>query len=190
MNGHEIIRIDSIKWWMTTLTNGSRHPVPLCPDHDLRLTPIRPRVYNSVQRGYVNGYSEDAVELKCAEGPHKIAIPRTFSDEKQYVVDRVDAEVFKGMKVLNLDDEATPIAKDKIKSKNGKHFLTSQLMESKRGLQAVIYAGKKGSPAKTQILITPEEKRLAFDQKDLHPTEVFLKIEATFDDGSKHSIEK
>jgi hypothetical protein len=190
MDGHDIIRIDSIKWWMTKLTNGGRLPVPLCPEHDLRLTAIKPRVYNSTRRGYIDGYSEDAVSLKCAEGPHEISIPRIFSDEQQYVIDRVDAKVFKGMKILNLDDEATPIAKDKIKSKDGKYFVTSQLMDSKRGLQAVIYAGEKGSPAKTQIFISPEEKRLAFDHKDLHPTDVFLKIEATFDDGSKHSIEK
>ncbi|MEO6761250.1 MAG: hypothetical protein ABI220_02625 [Candidatus Saccharimonadales bacterium] len=138
----------------------------------------------------VEGHLEYATSLKCAEGPHELPIPRTFIEEKQYVIDRVDAKVFKGMKVLNLDDEATPIAKDKIKSKDDKYFVTSQLMESKRGLQAVIYAGQKGSPAKTQIFISPEEKRLTFDHKDLHPSDVFLKIEATFDDGSKQSITK
>jgi hypothetical protein len=175
---------------MTKTTVGIRLPVPLCPDHDLRLTPITPQVYNSRLRRNVDGYSENAISLKCAEGPHNVSIPRVFSEEKQYVIDRVDAKVFKGMKVLNLDDEATPIAKDKITSEDDKYFVTTQLMESKRGLQAVIYAGEKGSPVKTQIFINPKEKRLTFDHKDLHPSEVFLKIEATFDDGSKQSIEK
>jgi hypothetical protein len=76
------------------------------------------------------------------------------------------------MKVLNLDDEAMPVAKEKVTSKDGKYFITAQLMESKRGLQAVIYAGEKGSAKKTQIFIEPEVKRLAFDQKDLNPSEV------------------
>ncbi len=49
---------------------------------------------------------------------------------------------------------------------------------------------KKGEKKKTQIFVEPDIKRLAFDQKDLHPTDVFTKLEATFSDGTKASQKK
>lgn len=184
----QIIRIDGIKWWITTSKTGIRTPTPLCPDHDLRMRPITPRVY---RRGtYTDGYEGNALELKCAEGPHEITLPRKFNEEKLYVIDRIDAKVFKGMKVVDLDGELTPIAKGKLKSEDGRYFVTSQLMQSKRGLQLVVYAGEKGSDEKTQIFVEPKIKRLAFDQKDLNPTDVFAEIKATFADGSSHKLKE
>ena len=182
----QIIRIDGIKWFVTN-SQGIRTPTPLCPDHDLRMRPIPPRVYRN--REYRDGYSGDALKLKCAEGPHEVILPRKFDEEKLYVIDRIDAKAFKGMKVVDLDGELTPIAKEKLKSEDGKYFVTSQLMESKRGLQLVVYAGKKGSSEKTQIFVEPQIKRVAFDQKDLHPTNVFAELKATFSDGSSHTLE-
>lgn len=49
---------------------------------------------------------------------------------------------------------------------------------------------KKGVKEKTQIFVEPKIKRLAFDQKDLHPTDIFTKLEATFSDGTKASQTK
>jgi hypothetical protein len=190
MAAQEIVRIDGLKWWVTQSASGGRVPVPLCPEHDLRLTPILERIYSSYHRKYVNDSSNNSISLECAEGPHTLKMPRKYEAEKKYVIDRIDAKVFKGMKTINLDDEAVPIAKEKVKSEDGKFFVTTQLMESKRGLQVVIYAGEKGKTQKTQIFVEPEVKRLAFDHKDLHPTDVFLKVEATFGDGTKQSMEK
>lgn len=189
MSELQIVRIDKVKWWITTSTTNNRLPVPLCPDHDLRMKAVPPRLRHSAGR-YYDGSREDGMKLMCAEGPHFFELERKFSEQKKYVLDRIDAIVFKNVKVLNLDDEALPIAKEKAQTKDGNFYLTSQIMESKRGKQVVIYAGEKGSPAKSQIFISPDEKRLSFDHKDLHPSEVFLKIEATFDDGSKQSLKK
>lgn len=94
------------------------------------------------------------------------------------------------MKVLNLDDEAIPLAESKISSKDDKFFVTAILTESKVGKRLVVYAGEKGRKEKSQIFIEPEIKRLAFDQKDMHPTEVFLELTGTFDDGSSVTINK
>lgn len=181
----EIIRIDGIKWWVTD-SKGVRTPTPLCPDHDLRARPVPPQVYRN--GSYTDGSLGNALKLKCAEGPHEITLPRKFYEEQLYVIDRIDAKTFKGMKIVDLDGELTPIAKEKIKSKDGKYFVTSQLMQSKRGLQLVVYAGEKGSSKKTQVFVEPEIKRLAFDQKDLNPTEVFAAVKAIFIDGSSHEM--
>jgi len=176
------VRIDGIVWRIWVDNKNIRQVQPLCPIHSLRLRPVP---YTSAYK-----WGESARTLKCEDCDDLHKIPRIYSSEKIYVIDRVDAKVFKGMKVLNLDDEAMPIAKEKAVSKNGKYFITTQLMESKRGIQAVIYAGEKGSSKKTQIFVEPEVKRLAFDQKDLNPSDVFLKVTATFADGTSHSMEQ
>ena len=92
------------------------------------------------------------------------------------------------MKFINLDDEAIPIAESKVSSKDNKYFVTAILTESKVGQRLVIYAGEKGKNEKTQIFIEPEIKRLAFDQNDTHPSDVFVVVEGTFKDGTKMSI--
>lgn len=179
----KIFRIDGIKWWITWITKtstGGRRPVPLCPVHDLRMTPVRP----------YKGFFENATSLKCAEGPHSIKIPRNFGDEKRYVLNRIDAKIFKNMEVINLDDEAVPIAESKVRSEDNKHFVISRLMESKRGLQLVLYAGEKGKHEKTQIFVEPEMRRMDFDRNNLHPSDVFLEVKAKYKDGSSHKIKK
>lgn len=185
----QIVRVDSIKWWITKNTAGDRLAVPLCPDHDLRMsTRAEGRVFKNGRTR--DRYWNEALKLECAEGPHFFDIPREYEKEQKYVYDRIDAQIFKGMKVVDLDGELTPIAKEKLKSEDGKYFVTSQLMQSKRGLQLVVYAGEKGSGEKTQIFVEPKVKRVAFDQKDLNPTDVFTEVKATFTDGSTHTLEK
>jgi len=128
--------------------------------------------------------------LSCSECSEYHKLPRQYNDEKRYVIDKIDSKVFKGMKVLNIDNEAVPLVEKKVSSEDGKYFVTALLTESKVGLRLVIYAGEKGKKEKTQIFVEEEIKRLAFDQNDLHPTDVFTKIEATFKDNSKASINK
>ena len=181
---NQYITIDKIKWWVSTGMNGVRYSQPLCPIHDLRLRPIK----DLYSRDY--NYMSNSHSLKCEDCGKLHIIPRKLSSEQQYVIDKVDAKVFKSMKFINLDNEAIPIAEDKKSSKDGKYFVTALLTESKTGKRLVVYAGERGKKEKTQIFVEPEIKRLSFDQKDLHPTEVFTKLEATFSDGVKHTLEK
>lgn len=175
----DILRVDKIKWWIHSV-GSSRIPQPLCPIHDLRLNPIRP----------YSGFINEATSLRCEDCNNPYPIPRSWEKEKQYVLDRIDAKIFKSMKVLNLDDEAIPLAEAKIKTKDGKFFVVANLNESKTGKRLVVYAGENGKPNKTQIFIEPEIRRLSFDQKDLHPMDVFTKLEATFSDNTKGIIKR
>jgi len=180
-NSQQKIKIDNILWWVYTTAQNNRIPQPLCPIHHLRLEPIR-QPYQD--------YADESNLLKCedCESPYKI--PRNFAKEKIYVIDKVDAKIFKGMKLINLDDESIPLAEKKVSSEDNKYFVNALLTKSKVGLRVVIYAGEKGKKEKTQIFVEPEIKRLSFDQKDLHPSDVFTKVEAIFKDKTKTSINK
>ena len=181
MNEQQYVIIDKIKWWIFTTTAGVRATQPICPTHNIRLYPAK--IYDGE-------YLDETKHLKCAECPKTHLIPRQLKHERLYVLDKVDSKIFKSMKFINIDDEAVPLAEDKKSSKDNKYFVTAILIESKIGKRVVVYAGEKGKSEKTQIFIEPEIRRLAFDQKDLHPTDIFVKLEATFVDNTKSIMEK
>jgi hypothetical protein len=166
------IILDGAKWYIERL----RNPIPLCPKHYLRLSLVRNESHKCI--------------LKCAECEKQYTFQREFNEQKQYVLNKLDSKKLQKLKFINLDDEAIPIAKDKISSKDNKYFVKSILTESRVGQRLVVYVGEKGNKQKTQIFIEPEIKRMAFDQNDLHPSGIFIKLEGFFNDGSSASIVK
>ncbi|HUV42973.1 MAG TPA: hypothetical protein VMY36_03695 [Patescibacteria group bacterium] len=127
------IIIDKIKW---VIGKVSRNPVPLCPKDFLQLEPY---------------YEEGEIythKLKCEECKKIYSLPREYHDEKKYVKRKLNSRIYKNMKFINLDDEALPIAEEKISSKDNKYFVTSLLTKSKVGLRLVVYAGEKGKRKK------------------------------------------
>ena len=171
----ELYRIDGILW------DNSISPKPFCPVHKMEMDAWTfddeiPATYDHV---------------KCAECTEAYPIPRDFDDEQIYVRRKIKSRALKDIRVLNIDDEAVPIAEFKASSKkNKKFFVTGVLTESKVGQRLIIYAGERGKNRKTQIFVEPEIKRIAFDQRDLHPTDVFTEIQATFADGSSTSMKR
>lgn len=167
------IMIDGLRW---VIGEHPRKATPLCPKDFMEL----------------DAHPDDSVWnsfLKCEECQTVYPLKRTVEDEELYILRKLNSRVYKDMKFINLDDEAIPIAEDKI-SKDSEYFVTSLLTKSKVGLRLIVYAGKKGKSEKTQIFIEPDIKRLAFDQRDLHPKDVFTSLEATFKDSSKASIKR
>lgn len=178
MNG-KLVRIDGIKWH--DLQEGQSHVLrvkyleALCPTHSLRLTPSGGL--------YGNTYH-------CAEGGsgHTLTVPRSYPQQRKYVVDKMDALLFSEMSVINLDDEAIPVASESLKDTD--YWVKAKVTESKSGTRLIVWAGSKKAKNKAQLFVEPELKRLSFDQNDDHPTEVFAKVEATFVDEVKGSIKQ
>ncbi len=181
-----LIRVDGIKWQITG-SAADREPIPICPRHHLRLTPIPITDDDGID---FDPYAFSRV-LKCEECDSPYEIPREYGIEQTYVLNKIDSRQFKQMKTINLDDEAVPLAVDRIDpSKESPYWLEVRLVESKTGRRLVIYAGEKGREGKTQIFVEPDIQRLSFDQTDRHPSEIFLKVEATFDSGHKSTMSK
>jgi len=171
--------IDGVRWVI------GQHPpkaIPLCPKDFMELDPF-PEGYD------ILGETTDT-QFKCQKCGKIYPLPREVDDERDYVLRDIRSRTYKVMKFINLDDEAIPIAEDRRSSKNNKFFVVSRLMKSKMGLRLVVYAGEKGRKEKTQIFVEPGIKRLSFDQKDLHPTDIFTELEAIFSDGTKASFKK
>ncbi|MDX1766073.1 MAG: hypothetical protein R3313_03930 [Candidatus Saccharimonadales bacterium] len=183
----EIVRIDNIKWWISNPSGSRRIPVPLCPKHDLRMQEVRDKYrYNG---RYISKPYGTGKKLKCEEGPHFINLPREFSDEKSYILNRIDAKEFSKAKVLNLDDEAISVAEKEL-GEESPYWIKAKVVESKSGTRLIIWAGDKSKKNKAQLFVEPKIKRLSFDQNDDHPVEVFTKIEATFAGDVKSSLQR
>jgi hypothetical protein len=186
----DLMRVDDIDWWIPASSNGVRQPVPVCPKHHLRLKPVIRQYWNSTFGKNINHHSDRSTELSCAEGPHKISLPREYGTEREYVIDKIDAKIFAQMKILNLDDEAIFVAEKELKDKESPYWIKGKVIESKAGTRLIIWAGNRNSKNKTQLFVEPDLKRLSFDQNDDHPTEVFAKVEATFIGKNKTTITK
>lgn len=167
----KLLRLNGILWGVSHTIGRGMVVKPLCPIHRLRIYP-NPTWDNFAQ------------VLYCEECKKPYSIPRTYEDQKTYVRDKIYAKNLKNLPILNLDDEAIPLAEAKVKTKDEKFFVVANLNESKTGKRLVVYVGEKGKPNKTQIFVEPEIRRLSFDQKDIHPLDVFIKLEATFPDGT------
>lgn len=177
-NTKNTYRIDGIIWWIEDHVN-IRVPIPLCPKHFLKMEPSLE--YTSVS---------EARSLWCAECKKPFKIPRAFGGEKRYIIDKLDSKIFRQMKIINIDDEAIPIAKDEIRDPNSPYWVESRLVKSKSGKRLVIYAGERGNKNKTQIFVEPGNRRMSFDHTNHHPTDIFVKLEAVFEDGTKSIIDK
>jgi len=172
----ELLRFDNVLWEKI----GNKILDPICPIHRMKM-----------DQWIIEGQEKDENLLKCPDCEDMLELPRTWDDEVEYIERKLNSKDYKHLKILNLDDEQIPVAEDEVPSpKDSKYFVVARLMKSKVGLRLVVYAGEKGAKKKTQIFVEPQIKRLAFDQKDMHPSEVFTMLEATFEDGSKQSIQK
>lgn len=177
---NKLYSVDKILW---TVDKYNGVAVPLCPKDRIELFGIG-------DNNYVFATDEVIDELECEECGKKFKLNRSLRDEKKYVIEKVLALDRKEYEIIDIDGMQTPVTKKIKVDPNTEYFCTTQIRDSKRGPQLVIYAGKKGSNRKSQIFISEEERRLSFDQNDINPVEIFSKITAEFYDGTKHTIER
>lgn len=164
------VKIDGVLW----LDEGLDW-VPLCPKHHMRMQLF----YNDHDFSYV----------ECQECKDHYELPREFNAQKEYIANKLEAKKLKKLKYINIDGEHIAVVSDKVKTSDEKYFVKAIITESKTGPGIVIYAGETGGQ-KMQAFIDPNTKKLSFDPNDKHPSKIFVKIEAEFDDGQKHSIKK
>lgn len=127
------------------------------------------------------------MKLKCPECGKTFELPRDYSEDSRFVENKMKALNLQNLKVFDFDGIATPLSEES--ESDDRYFVVAKLVETKIGKRLIVYAGEKGAKDKTQIFIEPEIKRLAFDQNNIHPSDVFVKLEAQFKDGQKQTME-
>jgi hypothetical protein len=52
-----------------------------------------------------------------------------------------------------------------------------------------VYAGRRGERDKAQIFIDTENDKITFDQNNIHPSDVFVRLTGEFASGKKTTME-
>lgn len=175
--------IPDVKWVEDTY-------MPICRQHNFELDAGDLEPNGIWTEGGWSGLEDYCSQLRCLEGPHVIELPAPLSEVRTYIRKKLKSKQYSEARLIDLDGLLVPVSKkDNIVTDDSEYFIRSQVKSGKRGDQLVVYASKKGQKDKTQIFIDPEHQRMSFDQNDLNPTDVFVRLEATFKGGTKHIIE-
>ena len=93
----------------------------------------------------------------------------------------LNMELFKGAKLIRLDDWYIPEVK--AKEKVSDYWITTDVKKDRDGDTIIIvYVGHTGSSNKAQYFIKPEKLQLSSDYKDMDPAKVLSKIVVTLKD--------
>ena len=104
---------------------------------------------------------------------------------KQQAKSLLNSKVFKGAKLIRLDDYYMPqLSEKELSTKESKYWMSYDVKENKEGkVMLVLYLGCKQDGSKVQFFIEPETKKLSHDHKDTTPISVISRIEVQFKDG-------
>ena len=118
--------------------------------------------------------------LHCPKCNKDIEI-QSLNDITQKCMRMLNIELFKGARLIRLDDWYIPEVKAKEKTTD--YWITTDVKKDRDGdTIIVIYVGHKGSSEKAQFFIKPEKLQLSSDYKDMDPAKVLSKIVVTLKD--------
>lgn len=93
----------------------------------------------------------------------------------------LNIELFKGAKLIRLDDWYIPEVK--AKEEISDYWITTNVKKDRDGdTIIIIYVGHKGNEKKAQFFVKPEKLQLSSDHKDMDPAKVLSKIVVTLRD--------
>lgn len=168
------IRFDGVLWIRETKYSDL---VPHCPIHRMEM-----------DQWVIEPGDEDL--LRCPDCEKHVQLPRIYDDEVTYIERKLKSKDYENLEILNLDGESVPVAEDNISTPDNKYFVRARLMKTRVGPLVVVYAGEKSASDKAQVFVEPNKRRVSFDPKNIHPSDVLAKLEVTFADGSKQTINK
>lgn len=119
--------------------------------------------------------------LTCPRCKNEIEIG-TIQKLRSRCLRAYNRKIFKGAKLIRLDDWYVHELTNKIKS-DPNYWITTNVKTDKDGdTIIVLYVGLKDSNEKAQYFIKPEKLQLTNDHKDMDPAKIISKIEVTLKD--------
>jgi hypothetical protein len=134
-------------------------------------------------------YEDDDLEYytyKCIKCEFTITSARSIYSSYQIVRKILESDQYKNSEIINLDGDSIRVAREQIDDSD--YWADVKISKNKKGqIQLMVLAGSKKENDKAQLFIEPKNEKLSFDQNNLHPKEVFVRVDAIFRD-SNHSI--
>ena len=89
----------------------------------------------------------------------------------------------KDAEIVSIDGYQIPIALAKPIAQDKTYWVEARINDTNRGKQLVVYAGRRGDRDKAQIFIDTENDKISFDQNNIHPNDIFVRLSAEFASG-------
>jgi len=95
----------------------------------------------------------------------------------------------KDAEIVSIDGYQIPIAKNKTPEKDEDYWVEARINDTKKGKQLVVYAGKRGESDKAQIFIDTVNDKISFDQNNIHPNDIFVRLTGQFKSGKRVNMD-
>lgn len=123
---------------------------------------------------------------KCIRCEFEITSNRSIYGSSLIVEKILNSDQYKNSEIINLDGDSIRVSRQQIDDFD--YWADVKISKNKKGqIQLMVLAGSKKENDKAQLFIEPKNEKLSFDQNNLHPKEVFVRVDAIFRD-SNHSI--
>jgi hypothetical protein len=163
-----LYRFDGLLW--DTSENKALCPVPNC----------------FCELEYFEGDSLEYYTYKCIKCEFKITLNKSIFEKANDVKRILESDQYKNSEIINLDGDSIRVSRQQIDDFD--YWADVKISKNKKGqIQLMVLAGSKKENDKAQLFIEPKNEKLSFDQNNLHPKEVFVRVDAIFRD-SNHSI--
>ena len=168
-----LYRFDGLLWRIAGYHDEyGEEPVfkALCPATDCRC---------KLEKAKNEQYSLGEWKYKCIKCTFKITLNKSVEEKAVDVSRVIEAQQYKNAEIINLDGDSIRVSRQQIDDSD--YWADVKISKNRKGeVQLMVLAGSKKEEDKTQLFIEPKNERLSFDQNNLHPREVFAKVEATF----------
>lgn len=126
-------------------------------------------------------YSIGEYKYQCqnSDCDFKITLRKSVEKLSGEVSQLINAEQYKDAEVINLDNDLIRIQRESRFDNN--YWIDAKISKNRRGeLQLMVLAGSKNNEDKVQLFLDPTNERLAFDQNNDHPSQIFAKVVGVF----------
>lgn len=163
--------------------------VAYCPEHRIELEVstvwgIKSQFFAKAQDPKRTGHficPTDEKRFNIEAGDISVASRRFFST--------LESISLKSAEIVSIDGYQIPIAKTKTPEKDETYWVEARINDTKQGKQVVVYAGRRGDSDKTQIFIDTENDKISFDQNNIHPNDIFVRLTGQFKSGKRATLE-
>lgn len=142
--------------------------VPLCPNCHCKLV-----------KSTKESFSYGKFNYRCIQCDFKITFDKDIDRKGEDFLHVFESLKYKNAEIINIDGELIKVQKELKKDDN--YWVEAKLSKNKKGeTQLMVLVGSKLQKDKAQLFVDPSNKRLSFDQNNIHPTKILTKVIAIF----------
>ncbi len=165
----KLYRWEGLHWDIDYDINGNPDPFALCPKQKCHC-----RLIKSKEK-----YSIGEYKYCCIKCDFKITLNKSIEDKGIDFLYVINSLKYKDAEIINIDGELISVQREE--KKDADYWIDVKIAKNKKDeLQLMVLAGSKKSKDKTQLFLEPKKERLAFDQNNDHPNQVFTKVIGIF----------